>query len=65
MAKFWIGFGIILIGIALVGVVAVMARYFGEIRAAREQLAHLGSQVIETDCGPIEYARNRASAVCT
>jgi len=39
MAKFWIGFGIILIGIALVGVVAVMARYFGEIRAAREQLA--------------------------
>ena len=56
MAKFWIGFGIILIGIALVGIVAVMARYFREIRAAREQLAHLGSQVIETDCGPIEYA---------
>jgi hypothetical protein len=41
----------------MVGIVAVMARYFREIRAAREQLAHLGSQVIETACGPIEYAR--------
>jgi pimeloyl-ACP methyl ester carboxylesterase len=57
MAEFWIGLSIILIGIALVGIVAVMARYFRDIRAAHERLAHLGSQVMQTVCGPIEYAR--------
>jgi pimeloyl-ACP methyl ester carboxylesterase len=57
MAKFRTGLGITLTGIAFVGIVGVMARYFREIRAARKRLAHLGSQVIETACGPIEYAR--------
>jgi 2-hydroxy-6-oxonona-2,4-dienedioate hydrolase len=56
MVKSRIGFGMVLISIALVGIVAVMVRYFREIRAAREQIARLGSQVVETDCGPIEYA---------
>jgi hypothetical protein len=36
--------------------VAVAARYLREISAARKELNNLGSQVIETDCGPIEYA---------
>jgi pimeloyl-ACP methyl ester carboxylesterase len=57
MAKFWIDLGIILIGLALVGIVAAVARYLRDIRVARERLAHLGSQVIETAYGPIEYAR--------
>jgi pimeloyl-ACP methyl ester carboxylesterase len=55
MPTFWLGFPIILIGIVLVGSAAVIARYRREIRAARDRLSHLNSQVIETDCGPIEY----------
>ena len=56
MAIFWIGFGIVLIGIALVGGY-LLFRYLKDIRAARQRLDSLGSQVIETDLGPIEYAR--------
>jgi pimeloyl-ACP methyl ester carboxylesterase len=56
MAQFWMGPGIVLIGIALVAVVIVVARYLREIRAARRRVDSLGSQVIETDCGPVEYA---------
>jgi pimeloyl-ACP methyl ester carboxylesterase len=57
MRKFSFGLAIILIGTALVGIVAVVSRYLREIRAARARVASMGSQVIETDCGPIEYAR--------
>jgi len=57
MAKNRIGLGIIPAGIAFVGTVAVAARYRREMRAARERVDSLGSEVIETDCGPIEYAR--------
>jgi pimeloyl-ACP methyl ester carboxylesterase len=57
VAKFWIGLSIILVGIALVGIVATVARYLRDIRAARERLAHMGSQLIQTACGPTEYAR--------
>jgi pimeloyl-ACP methyl ester carboxylesterase len=57
MAKFRNTIGIIAIGTALVGLGAVAARYSREIRAARERIKSLGSQVIQTDCGPIEYAR--------
>jgi pimeloyl-ACP methyl ester carboxylesterase len=46
-----------LVGVPVIGIVAVQAHYQRDIRAAREQLNNLGSQVIETDCGPIEYAR--------
>jgi pimeloyl-ACP methyl ester carboxylesterase len=56
MVKLWIGLGIILVSITLAGVV-VMTRYFRDIRAARERLARLGSQVIETAYGAIEYAQ--------
>jgi pimeloyl-ACP methyl ester carboxylesterase len=57
MAQFWIVFDIILIAIVLVGIRVVAVHYFKAIRAARQRLARLGSQVIETACGPIEYAR--------
>jgi pimeloyl-ACP methyl ester carboxylesterase len=57
MAKFGISLGIILIGAALAGIVAAMVRYLRDIRAAHERLAQLGSQVVQTACGPIEYAR--------
>ena len=46
-----------LVGVLVIGIVTVLAHYQRDIRAAREQLNNLGSQVIETDCGPIEYAR--------
>ena len=45
------------LGIASVGVATAVARYFREVRAARQRVDTLGSQVIETECGPIEYAR--------
>ena len=48
---------IILFGVIVVGIVSVVARYFKEIRAAQVRVDSLGSQVIETDCGMIEYAR--------
>lgn len=48
---------IILIGIALVGIALIVARYSRDIRAAGEQVDSLGSQVIETACGPIEFLR--------
>lgn len=57
MTQFWIGAAILLTGLALAGIGLVLMRYFREIRAARQRLANLGSQVIETDCGLIEYAR--------
>jgi len=45
------------LGIAVVVLVALIyARYRRDIRAARERVQNLGSRVIETDCGPIEYA---------
>ena len=56
MAQFWDGFGLVLIAVALACIVAVMLRYIREIRAARQHLDSLGSQVIETACGPIECA---------
>jgi pimeloyl-ACP methyl ester carboxylesterase len=42
--------------ILIVGLV-VGIRYGREIRTARQTLNSLGSQVIDTDCGPIEYAQ--------
>jgi pimeloyl-ACP methyl ester carboxylesterase len=57
MAKLRTGLAIIPAGIACVGTVAVAARYRREMRAARERIVSLGSQVIETGFGPIEYAR--------
>ena len=55
MATYKIYLFVILLSIIVIGIVAVVARYFREINAVRETLTNLGSQVIETDCGPIEY----------
>jgi pimeloyl-ACP methyl ester carboxylesterase len=57
MAKYKIYLFVILLIIIVIGIVTVVARYRREISAARAQVDSLGSQVIETDCGPIEYAR--------
>jgi pimeloyl-ACP methyl ester carboxylesterase len=46
-----------LAGMSVIGAAAVVARYLREIHAAHARIAGLGSQVIETACGPIEYAR--------
>jgi len=44
-------------GIAAVALaVLTFGHFHADIRAARERLQHRGSRVIETDCGPIEYA---------
>jgi pimeloyl-ACP methyl ester carboxylesterase len=51
----WLAMGALAMAIVLVAVL-VYARYRRDIRAARERLNSGGSQVIETDCGPIEYA---------
>jgi 2-hydroxy-6-oxonona-2,4-dienedioate hydrolase len=48
---------VILLSILVIRTVAVVARYQREISAARERINSLGSQVIVTACGPIEYAR--------
>ena len=45
------------LSVASLGVVSVLVRYLRDMRAAREQVDRLGSQVIETACGPIECAR--------
>jgi pimeloyl-ACP methyl ester carboxylesterase len=57
MAQFWIGFAILITGIALVGIVAIVVRYRREIRAANKRIENLSSQVIDTDFGQIEYVR--------
>ncbi len=57
MANYKIYLFVILLSISVIGIVAVATRYQREISAARKRVDSLGSQVIETDCGPIEYAR--------
>ncbi len=44
------------VGIIVIGVITVVARYSREINAARQRLDRLGSRVIDTACGQIEYA---------
>jgi 2-hydroxy-6-oxonona-2,4-dienedioate hydrolase len=51
----WLAAGILVIAIVVVAVLAY-ARYRRDMRAAQERLQSGGSKVIETDCGPIEYA---------
>ncbi len=37
------------------GIAVMMSRYRKAIRSAHKRLDNLGSQVMETDCGPVEY----------
>jgi pimeloyl-ACP methyl ester carboxylesterase len=48
---------VILFSSLVIGSVAVTSRYMREIKTARKRVDSLGSHVIETACGPIEYAR--------
>lgn len=56
MSRFLIGLIIILLIIAI-EVAAVTVRYQSDMRAVQEHIGGLGSQVVKTDCGQIEYAR--------
>jgi pimeloyl-ACP methyl ester carboxylesterase len=47
---------VILLSILLIGIAVVAARYTRDIRAARKRIDSLGSQVIETKYGPVEFA---------
>jgi len=53
----WTNLVIFLILIALVGIAAMAAAYARSMHLARKRLAGLGSQVVETDSGSIEYVR--------
>jgi pimeloyl-ACP methyl ester carboxylesterase len=57
MARFWVGIDLILIGAAIAVVAAVVFRYRRDIRAARQRIDSLGSQVIKTIYGQVEYVR--------
>jgi pimeloyl-ACP methyl ester carboxylesterase len=48
----------LLVSLALIGAVAGTARFRREIQTARAHLTSLDSQIVETNCGPIEYARS-------
>jgi pimeloyl-ACP methyl ester carboxylesterase len=48
-------FIIALVFIIFIGIVIVLNRYSYDIRAARQRIDSMGSQVIETKFGPIEY----------
>jgi pimeloyl-ACP methyl ester carboxylesterase len=48
---------VLLISIFVIVILAVASRYTREIKAARARIDSLGSQVIDTPCGPIESAR--------
>jgi pimeloyl-ACP methyl ester carboxylesterase len=47
----------ILVGMIIIGIVMVIARYLREIHLARIRVDSLGNQVIETAYGPVEYVR--------
>ena len=51
-------FLIILAILFMTGIAVVAASYRRDIRAARQQIDSLGSQVIGTKCGPVEVARS-------
>ena len=51
----WLVMGFLAVALVVVGAL-VYARFRRDIHAAQERLLSGGSQVIETDCGPIEYA---------
>jgi pimeloyl-ACP methyl ester carboxylesterase len=57
MVKFQTYLFAILLAIIITEIAMVVARYRSEISAARNRLDRLGNQVIETACGPVEYAR--------
>jgi 2-hydroxy-6-oxonona-2,4-dienedioate hydrolase len=57
MPDFWIDLLVSLTILLAIGILVVTSRYLREIKSARGRIDSLGSRVIETACGPIEYAR--------
>jgi pimeloyl-ACP methyl ester carboxylesterase len=57
MANSMIYLYVTLVSTLLIGIAAVSLRYTREIKAAHRRIDSLGSQVIETKCGQVEYAR--------
>jgi pimeloyl-ACP methyl ester carboxylesterase len=57
VTKFKILLVITLSSLLVTGLGLVLSRYATEMRAADRALENLGSQVIDTPCGPLEYAR--------
>jgi pimeloyl-ACP methyl ester carboxylesterase len=51
----WLAVGVLAVAILVIAAL-VYARYRRDIHNARERLQSGGSQVIETGCGPVEYA---------
>ena len=47
----------VLVGTLLVASGLSVSSYRREIRAVRERIDRLGSQILETECGTVEYAR--------
>jgi hypothetical protein len=46
----------LLVGAAVAAALPLYGRYRADLRRARQRLEAGGSQVVETTCGPIEYA---------
>ncbi len=57
MFKPWMIVRIVVVIVALSGIGAIAAHYFRDLHTAKERLASLDSQVLETECGSIEYVR--------
>ena len=55
MANLKINLFVIAASILVIGATMMVARYFREIKAARERLEQYNSQLLETSCGSIEY----------
>jgi len=51
------GWSIILIWIVLLVIAAVLLKYSQALRSAQKRVRSLGSQIVETTYGPVEYAR--------
>jgi pimeloyl-ACP methyl ester carboxylesterase len=57
MSTFLIYLLVIMASILAIGIAFVVIIYSRDIKAARARIESMGSQVIETKCGPVEYAQ--------
>lgn len=57
MTGSWTCFVNVFLLFALAGIAAIILAYTRAMRAAHKHLSDMGSQLLETDCGKIEYAR--------
>ena len=57
MPSIWTFLGIILLVFLVASIALILISYQRDIRAAHARIANLGSQLIDTPYGPIEYVR--------